>query len=275
MYSKIHFSNLCVLADTHSIIFQVKKNCFDIFVTLRLNGLECDITLEKISVQEFSSVDVDLKGFSILNPLGGKIASWIVEFFDGFVKELIESYALNMVNYAVSDKDLLQRLLGYAIAGMVEGASSNSDVDPEPLPVIDVSRSRTVSIALNLPFGTQQNTPVRKSSYPCVHRRSSLKEKRPQQKDLYLETRAKVPQTSSVGSQTSPSFSRSNSYSQTSPDLPRSNQSAYQPNVMLRNNLNVIPPKPNALANGVVLGPIPPVRTHQNNYNGLKSQLPR
>lgn len=100
---------------------------------IRFDGLECEIVFEKFTMLEFNTIDVDITGFSFLNPIARKIAEWIVDYFNNYiVKEIAEEYARNFLNLALSDKRSLQRLLGYAITGMVlesSGESSESNVN--------------------------------------------------------------------------------------------------------------------------------------------------
>lgn len=90
---------------------------------------------------EFNTIDVDITGFSFLNPIARKIAEWIVDYFNNYIiKEIAEEYARSFLNVALSDKRSLQRLLGYAITGMVlessgESSGSNVSADVNNLPI--------------------------------------------------------------------------------------------------------------------------------------------
>lgn len=99
---------------------QVDKNVFDILLVVRLDGLECGIELQQLTVQQLSGVRVDLTGFSVLNPLGRRVAQFVVDFFHAFIRDVAESYAREMVNSAVRSKTLVHRLLGYGISGVVD-----------------------------------------------------------------------------------------------------------------------------------------------------------
>lgn len=108
---------------------------------IRFDGLDCEIVFEKFTMLEFNTIDVDITGFSFLNPIARKIAEWIVDYFNNYIiKEIAEEYARSFLNVALSDKRSLQRLLGYAITGMVlessgESSGSNSSADVNNLPV--------------------------------------------------------------------------------------------------------------------------------------------
>lgn len=76
---------------------------------------------------ELNTIDVDITGFSFLNPIARKIAEWIVDYFNNFIiKEVAEEYARNFLNRALSDNLSLHRLFGYAITGMVLESSKES-----------------------------------------------------------------------------------------------------------------------------------------------------
>lgn len=104
---------------------------------IRFDGLDCEIVFEKFTMLEFNTIDVDITGFSFLNPIARKIAEWIVDYFNNYIiKEIAEEYARSFLNVALSDKRSLQRLLGYAITGMVlessggsSGSNGSTDVD--------------------------------------------------------------------------------------------------------------------------------------------------
>lgn len=108
---------------------------------IRFDGLECEIVFEKFTMLEFNTIDVDITGFSFLNPIARKIAEWIVDYFNNYIiKEIAEEYARSFLNVALSDKRSLQRLLGYAITGMVlessgESSGSNGSADVNNLPI--------------------------------------------------------------------------------------------------------------------------------------------
>lgn len=108
---------------------------------IRFDGLDCEIVFEKFTMLEFNTIDVDITGFSFLNPIARKIAEWIVDYFNNYIiKEIAEEYARSFLNVALSDKRSLQRLLGYAITGMVlessgESSGSNVSADVNNLPI--------------------------------------------------------------------------------------------------------------------------------------------
>lgn len=108
---------------------------------IRFDGLDCEIVFEKFTMLEFNTIDVDITGFSFLNPIARKIAEWIVDYFNNYIiKEIAEEYARSFLNVALSDKRSLQRLLGYAITGMVlessgESSGSNGSADVNNLPI--------------------------------------------------------------------------------------------------------------------------------------------
>lgn len=105
---------------------------------IRFDGLDCEIVFEKFTMLEFNTIDVDITGFSFLNPIARKIAEWIVDYFNNYIiKEIAEEYARSFLNVALSDKRSLQRLLGYAITGMVLESSgeSSGSADVNNLPI--------------------------------------------------------------------------------------------------------------------------------------------
>lgn len=108
---------------------------------IRFDGLDCEIVFEKFTMLEFNTIDVDITGFSFLNPIARKIAEWIVDYFNNYIiKEIAEEYARSFLNVALSDKRSLQRLLGYAITGMVlessgESSGLNVSADVNNLPI--------------------------------------------------------------------------------------------------------------------------------------------
>lgn len=93
---------------------------------VRLDRLDCDIELQQLTVQQLSGVRVDLTGFSVLNPLGRRVAQWVMDFFHAFVHDVAENYAREMVNNAVRSKTLVHRLLGYGISGVVDRVNLSS-----------------------------------------------------------------------------------------------------------------------------------------------------
>lgn len=92
---------------------------------------------------EFNTVDVDITGFSFLNPIARKVAEWIVDYFNSYIiKEIAEEYARSFLNQAMSDRQSLQRLLGYAITGMVETSVESSEPNgPADEDDIEINRS--------------------------------------------------------------------------------------------------------------------------------------
>lgn len=110
---------------------QVAKNSFDVFLTIRFDKTKCDVTLERITIVRFSDVSVEMTGFSMLNQLSCKVAEWIIQSFSSLVKDIVEGYAMRLVNGVFCDQELVGRLLGYGMMGMAMTGKGGVEEDEE------------------------------------------------------------------------------------------------------------------------------------------------
>lgn len=108
---------------------------------------------------EFNNIDVDITGWSFLNPIARKIAEWVVDYFNNFIiKEVAEEYARNLLNMALSDKHSLQRLFGYAITGMVLESNKDSCESNDSVAVENLQIQRSVDFHPVAPLRQRRNT---------------------------------------------------------------------------------------------------------------------
>lgn len=96
------------LSTSEKLSVTIGKNSIEAKATLKLVGSTCQVSLDSLSLNQFSDVQVNMKSLGKFKYIADRIVNWIVSYFDGDIRSSVESKLNSVLADELQKHDLCQ-----------------------------------------------------------------------------------------------------------------------------------------------------------------------